>query len=353
MKLNLIPMILILGCLHANAQYKNGHQYVDLGLPSGNLWATCNMGASHFTEPGDYYSWGELSTKYRYIWDTYKFYDSSRGIIKYNDSDGLTVLEPEDDVAYIKWGGNWQIPTPEDWQELYNHTRQYRVSEDGLVYDIFRSEHNSRELCFPMGSSFWLAAISSSGGLTEIDEFLGLGDNRNNLLGYVDYKKALAIFHYSTGSRCEQIDRYSGIPIRPVYVKVSIRERREQKRKAEEERLQKERDKMEHNEVELDVLTDYKPIYPGAKDLNESHKSFIAFVKNNIGIDGEYYFVGDVYIGKDGRVYDAKIAKKTSGPYDLEARFKRAALSSPVWTPAKKNGHLVRCRMIIHVRSQK
>ena len=95
---------------------------VDLGLASGLLWAKCNMGTTEPTQPGDYYAWGETSTKKKYYSDNYKYYiwkdyDLKR-ITKYNEEDGKTVLELEDDAARANLGVGYRIPTKADWEEL-------------------------------------------------------------------------------------------------------------------------------------------------------------------------------------------------------------------------------------------
>ena len=111
----------------------NGHEYVDLGLPSGKLWATCNVGASAPEEAGDLYAWGETETKEDYSWGTYQWCDgddcssSNKTLTKYCDRNGCGIpdgklsLELEDDVAHVKWGGNWHIPTMEELQELVDN----------------------------------------------------------------------------------------------------------------------------------------------------------------------------------------------------------------------------------------
>ena len=86
----------------------NGHKFVDLGLPSGLLWAETNVGASTPYADGDYYAWGETQTKSDYSWDTYKWGNS---LTKYNSSDGKTTLEASDDVATVKWGKESRMPS--------------------------------------------------------------------------------------------------------------------------------------------------------------------------------------------------------------------------------------------------
>lgn len=95
----------------------NNHRFVDLGLPSGLLWAECNVGASSAYADGDYYAWGETETKSDYSLDTYKWYDGDI-FTKYNDSDNKTTLDDSDDVATVKWGKGCRMPTFSEIQEL-------------------------------------------------------------------------------------------------------------------------------------------------------------------------------------------------------------------------------------------
>ncbi|MBO7283756.1 MAG: PEGA domain-containing protein, partial [Bacteroidales bacterium] len=87
----------------------NGHEYVDLGLPSGLKWATCNVGASSPEEYGDYYAWGEIETKSEYTKDNSKTRGKSM-----SDISGNTMY----DVACAKWGGSWRLPTKKELEEL-------------------------------------------------------------------------------------------------------------------------------------------------------------------------------------------------------------------------------------------
>ena len=91
----------------------NGREYVDLGLPSGTMWATCNIGANYPEDYGDYYAWGETETKSNYDWSTYKWCKGSEDTLTkyctdndYGTVDNKTVLDPEDDAAHVKWGGS-------------------------------------------------------------------------------------------------------------------------------------------------------------------------------------------------------------------------------------------------------
>ena len=104
---------------------ENGYSWIDLGLPSGTKWATCNVGATTPEEYGDYFAWGETSPKTNYTWSTYKYGNGySSTITKYcvNSSygtvDNKTTLELADDAAHVNWGGAWRMPTKAEHDEL-------------------------------------------------------------------------------------------------------------------------------------------------------------------------------------------------------------------------------------------
>lgn len=94
---------------------------VDLGLPSGLMWRKYNVGASSGYEMGNYYAWGETVTKQNYFSTTYKWCELDGAIkryTKYNKTDKLTLLQPEDDAATANLGENYRTPTPKEWEEL-------------------------------------------------------------------------------------------------------------------------------------------------------------------------------------------------------------------------------------------
>ncbi len=107
--------------LNNNDPKNDTKEAVDLGLSV--KWATCNVGASKPEEYGNYYAWGETTTKDDYDWDTYKYdtynYDVNYvKLTKYNTSDGKTTLEAADDAATANWGSAWRMPTDGEWTEL-------------------------------------------------------------------------------------------------------------------------------------------------------------------------------------------------------------------------------------------
>lgn len=111
-----------------NENMINGHEYVDLGLPSGLKWATCNVGATNPEDHGDYYAWGEVATKTNYTQLTYEHFRIEQG----TDADGFDIeVQVWDDlgdisgtgydVAHAKWGGSWRLPSREEFKELCNY----------------------------------------------------------------------------------------------------------------------------------------------------------------------------------------------------------------------------------------
>ena len=138
--------------------FEQGHEWVDLGLPSGTLWATCNIGANSPEEYGDYFAWGETMVKADYSWSTYKYCDVSAGVLtKYNTQsdygsvDGKTELEPEDDAATANWGSEWQMPNKAQWEELLNkdHITKTRTTLNNVNGYLFTSKSNGNSIFIP------------------------------------------------------------------------------------------------------------------------------------------------------------------------------------------------------------
>ena len=113
---------------------------IDFGLPSGILWADRNIGAATPEESGLYFQWGDTQGytaeqvgneegQKAFSWADYKFSidGSDTNFSKYNASDSKTVLDPEDDAAHVNMGGNWRIPTFDEYKELCLNTDVYLV----------------------------------------------------------------------------------------------------------------------------------------------------------------------------------------------------------------------------------
>lgn len=150
---------------------------VDLGLSV--KWADINVDAYRPWEAGSLYAWGEIEPKESYMWDSYKFYhEGTMKLTKYCNNkiygyeeftDNLTALEPEDDVAHVKWGGNWRIPSKEEFLELMNtdnctwtYTTMngmtgYRVESKKNGNSIFLPDASDNHGC--QGGLYWTNTI--------------------------------------------------------------------------------------------------------------------------------------------------------------------------------------------------
>lgn len=130
--------------------------YVDLGLPSGTLWATRNIGANSPEDYGDYFAWGETSPKNNYDWSTYEWCNGSMySLTKYNTTtnygivDNKTELDLEDDAAYVNWGPSWRMPTKEQQDELRDSCTWTWTTRSGV---------NGCQVTGPNGNSIFLPA---------------------------------------------------------------------------------------------------------------------------------------------------------------------------------------------------
>ncbi len=200
-------------------------EYVDLGLPSGTLWATCNVGATAPEEVGDYFAWGETQTKSKYDWTTYTFangaynklteYCSNKTYGNNGFTDTKTVLDASDDVATQQWGEGWSIPTREQWQELIDHC-DWAWFEFGIGY-IVSSKTNNKSI-FLLISGFYNGETLSN---PEIGYYWSSTLNSN--LPYEAYR--IAFSYNASGSTPSSYKVFStyrsyGQLVRPVHVPV-------------------------------------------------------------------------------------------------------------------------------------
>ena len=125
------------------------HEYVDLGLPSGTKWATCNVGANAPEEYGNYYAWGEISTKTTYTENNSKTYGENISDISGN---------PDYDAATANWGDEWRMPTYAEMKELDEKCSWTWTTEKGV---------NGFKVTGPNGNSIFLPAAGSYG--TELE----------------------------------------------------------------------------------------------------------------------------------------------------------------------------------------
>lgn len=142
------------------------HEYVDLGLPSGTKWATCNVGASSPEEYGDYFAWGETVPKDYYDWSTY--FDTDGGgstFKKYNNNGGLTELQPEDDAATANWGSPWRMPSPDQIKELSDsrYTATEWTQVNGVNGRKVTSKSNGNSIFLPAAGDRWVDSLYDAG----------------------------------------------------------------------------------------------------------------------------------------------------------------------------------------------
>lgn len=191
---------------NGDVRKENQIKYIDLGLPSGTLWAEKNLGAETPYDYGDYYAWGETKTKERYLESTYKFQMNNK-YIKYNKIDGLHKLIDDHDVIHITYNGKWHMPTLEQAKELIkNCTLSIKTANGGsLFYALLKSKINDNEIIFPFNGSKHAPITSSTTWLCEKPE--------STLLAY------LMKFDTFRTAECSNKYRYSGCGVRGVMKK--------------------------------------------------------------------------------------------------------------------------------------
>ena len=183
----------------------NGYEFVDMG--EAGIWATCNIGASKPEEYGLYFQWGDTKgyvggcheeesdnseDEHYFEWSKYKYGTSMNNLTKYNSADVLKTLEPEDDAAHINMGGNWRMPTKEEFRKLYDLCKWEWVADyegTGISGTLFKLKtDNSKQLFFPATGycSQWVCQARGERGsmwassLHQLFEYQGLNMNINS-----------------------------------------------------------------------------------------------------------------------------------------------------------------------------
>lgn len=195
----------------------NGHEYVDLGLPSGTLWATCNVGASTPEGSGSYFAWGETTTKSSYGFDNYKYgYEDNDGYFhlnKYNTHseygpiDNLTVLQASDDAATAKWGSGWRTPSNAEWEELCGHTSITLTAQNGVKGFCFTASN---------GGSIFLPAVGYY-TFSELNVYGRTCRYWTNQLSASEPVRAGTFFSVNENYKLSELGRGFGCPVRAVH----------------------------------------------------------------------------------------------------------------------------------------
>ena len=209
---------------HLERPFNNGAgsaSYVDLGLPSGTLWATCNIGANSPEEYGDYFAWGETegfnSGKTNFSWSTYKWcngsYDSLTKYItrsEYGSIDKMTELDLEDDAAYVNWGPEWRMPSLGQFEELINssYTTTTWTTQNGVYGRKITSKKNGNSIFLPAAGYRHISSLNYDGSY---------GDYWSRSL-HSDYPGSAwrLLFYSSYIGTSNDYGRSSGRSVRPV-----------------------------------------------------------------------------------------------------------------------------------------
>ena len=196
------------------------HSYVDLGLSV--LWASCNVGASSPEEFGEYYAWGEISTKKEYTEDNYKWYGNKKRtewgyeykLTKYNSDsyfgrvDNKNKLDNEDDVAIVKWGNGWRMPTYKEWNELRKKCSwKWTCIGDIYGYRVTSSANNN---------SIFLPAAGEGGHQSKVGHYWASTISYADCANSVDFNESGKQLDYYAGWR------QCGYSVRPVKTKDPI-----------------------------------------------------------------------------------------------------------------------------------
>ena len=172
----------ITSCSNRGSGFEDGIEvpsgWVDLGLPSGLLWAECNVGANSPEEFGNYYAWGEITPKEVYNWSTYKYCTVNRNgdlltLSKYNSRikysgygsqkiDNLTTLQATDDIATVILGDGVRTPNRKEWEELINCCDSTWTMQNGVL-GLQLTGPNGNSIFLPSAGYRWDDMIDSSG----------------------------------------------------------------------------------------------------------------------------------------------------------------------------------------------
>lgn len=153
---------------------ENGFEYVDLGLPSKTMWATCNVGATKPEDQGllfqfgrvDGYKYGDKNNKFRTnaqiledgSTSEYIPITSSGKTYKVND-----LLDSEDDAAHVHMGGKWRMPTKNELKELFNNTTHKVETLNGVKGMLFTSKTNNKQLFVPFVGYWYNGSFIAAG----------------------------------------------------------------------------------------------------------------------------------------------------------------------------------------------
>ena len=288
-----------------NTNSYNEHEYVDLGLPSGIKWATCNVGASAPEEYGGYYAWGEIEKKEIYSEDNSVTYGKHM-----NDISG----DPSYDVAHAKWDNCWRIPTLVEFEELRKNCTWTWTTRNGV---------NGYEVTGPNGNSIFLPAA----GLRKGTEFHNRGSHSyywSGSAGNYNDEYACRLSFDSDNHYVGYSNRSRGCIIRPVYeIESKNVDVVENKHKEEETIFQ---------------MVETQPEFPGGM------RALMKYLQENIKyprISRDNKSQGRAFVrfvvNSDGSIHGAEVSK-SSGDMYLDKEAIRVIEAMPKWIPGTQGG---------------
>ena len=185
---------------------------VDLGLPSGTLWATCNIGATSPEGIGNYYAWGELEPKETYTWLNYTWNTPGSGTVtinKYNATDNLTELLPEDDIATVSWGSGWRMPSYDQFNELKSKCTKQWTEVNGV---------KGQMLTGPNGNTIFIPAAGTyANSANQVDKQGNYWSRTRVTTGTNPQNNAHKLYFSQSTLTVMTNGRNTGLPVRAVH----------------------------------------------------------------------------------------------------------------------------------------
>lgn len=180
-------------------EVKVEHEFVDLRLPSGRLWATCNIGAEKPTDYGDYFGCGAI--------EPYNINDCDTSSFNGTDAAKLSEMDDEHDAAKVLWGDDWRMPTLTDFAELIEHCTYVSEVIDGIRHGVFTSKVNNQRIIMPAAGYVNSGALCSRG---DVGSYWSRSFGSSELAWSISFGPG--------GRSVDTNGRYIGFSVRPVRV---------------------------------------------------------------------------------------------------------------------------------------
>ena len=202
---------------------ERGFDYVDLGLPSGTMWATCNIGADKVTDSGLLFQWGRVNG-YKYGDANHKFRTNAQNLEDGSTSEYIPItssgktykvndiLDLADDAAHVNMGGKWRMPTKDELKELFNNTTRKVETINRVKGMLFTSKINNKRLFVPFAGHWYNGSFADAGSRADVWSSQVHPSNVN---------RAFILYCYSSGNAGINISYYRSIAfsVRGVFKK--------------------------------------------------------------------------------------------------------------------------------------